>query len=104
MPVPTRIIYELFKTEAGISLAVQWLSLQAANVRGAGSIPGRGSKILHAAWCGAKKINNKIIKKIKEVPILSPSRDKCIFMGSAGSSAKTPLISEILKCKNCEST
>lgn len=53
------------KTEAGVSLAVQWLSLQAANVRGAGSIPGRGTKILHAAWCGAKKINNKIIKKNK---------------------------------------
>ena len=49
------------KTEAGVSLAVQWLSLQAANARGAGPFRGRGTKILHAMWCGAKKINNKTI-------------------------------------------
>ena len=49
------------KTEAGVSLAVQWLSLRAANAKGAGGIPGQGTKILHAAWCRAKKINNKII-------------------------------------------
>ena len=49
------------KTEAGVSLTVQWLSLQAANARGAGSIRGWGTKILHAAWCGAKKINNSTI-------------------------------------------
>ena len=53
------------KTEAGVSLTVQWLSLQAANARGAGSIRGRGTKILHAAWCGAKKINNSTILKNK---------------------------------------
>ena len=36
------------KTEAGVSLAVQWLSLRAANAKGAGWIPGQGTKILHA--------------------------------------------------------
>ena len=37
-----------------ISLAVQWLTLCTPNSRGAGSIPGWGSKIPHATWCGKK--------------------------------------------------
>ena len=36
-------------------LVVQWLRLHAANVGGTGSIPGRGTNILHATWRGKKK-------------------------------------------------
>ena len=39
---------------------VQWLRLRTSTARGAGLIPGRGTKILRAAWCGQnKQINNK---------------------------------------------
>ena len=38
----------------GTSLAVQWLRLCASNAGGAGSIPGRGTKVPHATWCGQK--------------------------------------------------
>ena len=36
----------------GTYLAVQWLRLHAATAGGMGSIPGPGTKILHAGWCG----------------------------------------------------
>ena len=52
------------KTEAGVSLAVQWLSLRAANAKGAGWIPGQGTKILHAA---TKTQCSQIRKKKKEL-------------------------------------
>ena len=34
---------------------VQWLGLRAFTAGGAGSIPGQGTKIPHAAWHGQKK-------------------------------------------------
>ena len=34
---------------------VQWLRLRASTAGGTGSIPGWGTKILHAARCGQKK-------------------------------------------------
>ena len=37
--------------------------LHAPNGEGVGSIPGRGTKIPHAAWCGLKKLKIKIKKK-----------------------------------------
>ena len=37
---------------AGTSLEVQWLRLCALNAGGMGLIPGQGTKIPHAAWCG----------------------------------------------------
>ena len=37
------------------SLAVQWLGLWALTARGPGLIPGQGTKIPHATWCGQKK-------------------------------------------------
>ena len=37
------------------SLAVQWLSLHASTAGGMGSIPGGGTKIPDATWCGQKK-------------------------------------------------
>ena len=39
----------------GTSLVVQWLRLRASTAGDAGSIPGWGTKILHAAWCSQKK-------------------------------------------------
>ena len=38
----------------GTSLAVQWLGLGASPAGGTGSIPGRGTKILHAVQRGQK--------------------------------------------------
>ena len=46
------LIPVLLKDTLGTSLAVQWLRLQAG---GAGSIPGRGTKILHAVRHSQKK-------------------------------------------------
>ena len=39
----------------GTSLAVQWLRLHTPSAEGTGSIPGQGTKILHAVWHGQKK-------------------------------------------------
>ena len=39
----------------GTSLAVQWLGICASNAGGASSIPGGGTKIPHATWCGQKE-------------------------------------------------
>ena len=39
----------------GTSQAVQWLRLRASTAGGTGSIPGEGTRILHAAQCGQKK-------------------------------------------------
>ena len=38
---------------------VQWLGLHASTVGGPGLIPGQGTKILQAAWCGQKKKDSK---------------------------------------------
>ena len=46
------------------SLVVQWLRLPASTVGGMGSIPGRGTKILHAAWRSQKKAWGKIRRDI----------------------------------------
>ena len=54
MEVPQKI------KKNGSSLAVQLLRLCASTAGGVGSIPGRGTKILHAKKCGQKikiKIN-----------------------------------------------
>ena len=37
------------------SLVVQWLGLRASTAKGRGLIPGWGTKIPQAAWCGQKK-------------------------------------------------
>ena len=42
---------------SGTSLAVQWLSFCASTAGGVGSVPGWGTKIPHAEWCGQN--NNK---------------------------------------------
>ena len=43
------------KKITGTSLAVQWLGLWASTAGDMGLIPGRGTKIPHAAWHGQKK-------------------------------------------------
>ena len=43
------------KERAGTSLAVQWLRLYTPNAQGMGSIPGWGTRVPHAAWCGQKR-------------------------------------------------
>ena len=50
-----RLISLHFKMGFGSSLAVQWLGLYVPNAGGMSSIPGRGTKILHAAQRGLNK-------------------------------------------------
>ena len=50
----------------GTSLAVQWLRPHTSTAVGMGSVPGRGTKILHAVRCDQKKVS-----AIQEL-ILSP--------------------------------
>ena len=38
--------------DVGNSLVVQWLGLHTFTAEGAGSIPGWGTKIPQAVWCG----------------------------------------------------
>jgi len=38
--------------QGGTSLAVQWLGLSGFTAVGLVSIPGQGTKILQATWCG----------------------------------------------------
>ena len=47
-------------TGLGTSLAVQWLRLHASTAGGTSSIPGRGTKIPHAASHGQKNNKNKV--------------------------------------------
>ena len=49
----------------GTSLAGQWLRIHASTAGGVGSIPGRGTKILHASWCRQKIKERRIIRKKK---------------------------------------
>ena len=49
----------LIKIFLGIPLAVQWLRLHTSTAGCAGSIPGQGAKIPHAAWRGKKKKKKK---------------------------------------------
>ena len=45
------------KTNLGNSLAVQWLVSCTFTAEGTGSIPGWGTKIPQAKWCGQKNKN-----------------------------------------------
>ena len=59
------------REKLGNSLVVQWLAFRTSTAGSMGSVPGRGTKILQAAWCGSKKkkkerkksINRNYIKK-----------------------------------------
>ena len=56
----------------GSSLVVQWLRLHPSIAAGTGSIPGWGTKIPHAKWCGPKL---KKKKKKTTVPLGNVSQD-----------------------------
>ena len=56
-----KIFLRIKKNVTGNSLGVQWLGLHAVTAKGPGSIPGQGTKIPHATWCGQKK--NRLRKK-----------------------------------------
>ena len=46
----------------------QWLKLLASNVGGAGSIPGGGTKIPDATWCGQKRKKKKVLSNFTITP------------------------------------
>ena len=48
---------------AGTSLVIQWLRCPPYTAGVAGSIPGQGTKIPHATWCGKKKKKKKCNNK-----------------------------------------
>ena len=57
----------------GTSLAVQWLRLCPSSAGGMGSIPSRGTKILHAVRCGQeKKQRLKMRYFYKKKPLKKP--------------------------------
>ena len=53
------ILHELIKDRTKDSLTVQWLGCCSLTARGQGLIPGWGTKIPLAAWCGQNKQTNK---------------------------------------------
>ena len=54
----------------GTSLVVQWLGHYASTAEGTGSLPGWGTKILHATQCGGKKKKKLVKNKTKQTLIL----------------------------------
>ena len=54
---------------------VQWLGLRASTERGTGSIPGRGTKILQAAWCGQKSHTRFAAEVQPQVDLYSPPKE-----------------------------
>ena len=49
----------------GNSLVIQWLGFHASTAGDTGSIPGWGTKILHATWLGQNKQTNTTAKCLK---------------------------------------
>ena len=49
----------MMKLRSGTSLMVQWLRLHASKAGDVGSVPGWGTKILHASWHGQKRKGRK---------------------------------------------
>ena len=62
------LINNYFK-KLGTPLAVQWLGLRASTAGGAGSIPGPGSGITHAAQRSQKEEKRKKIELICQVKL-----------------------------------
>lgn len=62
----------------GTSLEVQCLRLCAAIGGVTGSIPGQGSKILHAFWHGKKKKKHEDMPKVV-VPIINKCKEIILF-------------------------
>ena len=74
------------RTYIGTSLTAEWLRLHISNAGDMSSIPGWGTKIPHAMWCGQnkekikkkKKNNKKITCKMKATG-QTFSAKKCIY-------------------------
>ena len=88
------------KSSSGTSLAVQWLRLHASTAGGAGSIPGWGTKILHAVRRGQKKKEKKSSAQDghpgtpRSLPVLSTCRALMEMSKEAG----THLPSRVVIC------
>ena len=65
LPLPS-----ISREHRGTSLAVPWLRLCTSTAGGVCSIPGWGTKILHAARCGQKKKKKKKKKKKSQESIV----------------------------------
>ena len=63
---PKKRKQQAVKHQRGISLAVQWLGLHTPTAGDMGSIPGQGTKILHAALCGQLLTPPKTNKQTSE--------------------------------------
>ena len=63
----------------GTSLVVQSLRLRASTAGGTGSIPGRGTKVLHAAWHNQKKKRKDFVspKKTYSLQLANRHMKKC---------------------------
>ena len=73
----------MYKTvPVGTSLAIQWLRLQASTAGGVGSIPGLGTKLLHAAWHSQRKKKKPTTTVLVEVRIVV-TLDRGQYMGDA---------------------
>ena len=64
-------------------MVVQWLGLRASTARDPGSIPGPGTKILHAVWCGQKEKKKSETEREREsgknqLPTTEPRRTLAI--------------------------
>ena len=64
------------RQERGNSLVVQWLGLRAVTADGPGLIPGQGTKILQAMWCGRIKNPPKPPQKNKKAKSLGWEEEK----------------------------
>ena len=53
------------KKHTGNFLVVQWLARYTSTAESTGSIPGQGTKILHAVWL-CHQINKQINRRIKK--------------------------------------
>ena len=55
----------------GTSLVAQWLRLCASTVGGVGSVPGGGTKILHAVQSSHKQTNKQTKKKTEDIIVVT---------------------------------
>ena len=67
------------KSSTGTSLAVQGLRFSASSARGVSSVPGQGTKMPDAAWCGKKTTKNHV-KRIKVLKFKQTKKSLAVFL------------------------
>ena len=82
-------VWNQYVSKTGTSLGVQWSNLHAFPAGGPGSIPGQGTKILHAAGNGQtkQKINKWLNKRCQQDCVLSETYGEillCFLLASGG--------------------